>query len=390
MRENWNLKTVSDDVLLRRLADLVGRSRRLDADIVAHIAEVDVRRLYARRAMPSLFAYCVETLRLAENEAYLRIAAARASRAYPVLLDMLRDGRLHLSAVARLASHLTPENHEAVLARAANRSKREIEALIADLAPRPDVATAIRKLPARSVAAPSVLWAGSEPPPGSTSGDRVVPERVEPCALKPRSRETLPNAPPSSVRTSHRSRVEPLAPARFKVQFTADAGLRDKLERLQGLMRSSVPDGDLGKIIEQAVTEKLERLEARRLGKTHRPRKTLAETDTTPASRHVPAPVRRAVWARDGGRCAFVDEEGSRCPARDRLEFHHHGKPYARGGDHSPENVRLMCRTHNALMAEGDYGRTKMECYRRGNLPDPRPPTGSTPQGAYSSSSRLR
>jgi hypothetical protein len=194
MRGEWSLKRVSDVDLLRRLADLVGRSRCLDADVVAHIAEVDERRLYAREAMPSMFVYCVETLRLGENEAYLRIAAGRASREYPVLLEMLRDGRLHLTAVARLASHLTPENHRTVLERATNRSKREIGELIAELAPRPNVAATIRKLPARSGARQAgepgtpELRSATESQPGLVP--ELVPERVESGALKS-SRERL-------------------------------------------------------------------------------------------------------------------------------------------------------------------------------------------------------
>jgi hypothetical protein len=159
--------------------------------------------------------------------------------------------------------------------------------------------------------------------------------------------------------------VEPLAAARYRVQFTADAALRDKLERLQALMRSSVPDGDIGKIIDDAVTEKLQRLEAKRFGKTKAPRKALDETDTAPSSRHIPTAVRRAVHARDEGRCTYVDTQGRRCRARDRLEFHHHGRPFGRGGDHSVDNVRLMCATHNALQAERDYGKEKMARHRR-------------------------
>ena len=76
------------------------------------------------------------------------------------------------------------------------------------------------------------------------------------------------SAPPCRV-------VEPLAPARYKVQFTASAELHDKLERLRALMRSSVPDGDLAAIIEQAVAEKLKRLESRRFGRAKIPRKAL-------------------------------------------------------------------------------------------------------------------
>jgi len=85
--------------------------------------------------------------------------------------------------------------------------------------------------------------------------------------------------------------VEPLAPARYLVRFTASAELRDKLERLQALMRSAVPDGDLARIVDIAVTEKLERVEAKRFGKARAPRRHLAETDTTPSSRHIPAAV---------------------------------------------------------------------------------------------------
>jgi 5-methylcytosine-specific restriction endonuclease McrA len=121
-------------------------------------------------------------------------------------------------------------------------------------------------------------------------------------------------------------------------------------------MRASVPDGDLGVIIEAAVTEKLERLEARRFAATDRPRQDLSKVDTSPASRRIPAAVRRAVHERDGGRCRYVDADGRRCPARDHLEYHHL-RPFGFGGDHRLENVRLMCRAHNAYLAERDFGR---------------------------------
>jgi 5-methylcytosine-specific restriction endonuclease McrA len=148
------------------------------------------------------------------------------------------------------------------------------------------------------------------------------------------------------------------------VQFTASAELHDKLERLAALMRSEVPDGNLAVIIERAVNDKLERLEARRYARTSAPRKTLGETDTKPASRHVPAAVRRAVRERDGDRCRYVDEQGRRCSARDRLEFHH-SHPFGMGGDHSPVNIRLLCKRHNHYLAERDYGRAAIRRHRR-------------------------
>ena len=120
-------------------------------------------------------------------------------------------------------------------------------------------------------------------------------------------------------------------------------------------MGPDAPAGDLAAIIEQAVTEKLERLEARRDARTDTPRKNLLATDTSASSRHVPAAVRRAVSARDGHGCRYTNEKGRRCGERHRLEYHHR-RPFGFGGDHSPENVSLLCPTHNRYLAERDYG----------------------------------
>ena len=149
MQYEPRLDHVSDDDLLRRLVSLLGDSRRTECELVAHIGEADSRRLYAREASPSMFAYCTEVLHLSEAEAYLRITAARAAREYPVILDMLGDGRLHLSGIAKLVPHLTRENAASLLSRAAYRSKRQVEELVAEVAPRPDVPTLVRKLPER-------------------------------------------------------------------------------------------------------------------------------------------------------------------------------------------------------------------------------------------------
>jgi hypothetical protein len=126
-----SLKNLSDEELLRRLAELLQRSRRVESELIAHIGEVDERRLYAREGSPSMFAYCTEILRLSEAEAYLRIAVARAARAHPKLHEMLADGRLHLSGVERLAPHLTVDNRDGVLSQAAHKTKRQIEELVA-------------------------------------------------------------------------------------------------------------------------------------------------------------------------------------------------------------------------------------------------------------------
>ena len=352
MRNELHLQSISDSDLLRRLSELLTSSRNVEAELIAHLAEVDARRLYVPYAS-SLFSYATNVLHMSEYEALLRMRVARASRKYPLLVEMLADGRLHLSGIDKLAPHLTDENYEAVLARATHQSKRKIEELVAELSPKPDVPPSIRKLPDRKDKAkpqPSKLVGPDQPLSSPSSQDHQ--EEKQPSVA----------APPSAAPTE-RARVQPLSPARFKVSFTASAELRNKLEKLRSLMRSSVPDGDLAVLIEQAVTEKIERLEAKRYGKTKNPKKGLGETDTSAASRYIPAAVRRAVYERDKGRCRFRDATGRRCTETEWLELHH-VRPYGRGGDHRPQNVELRCRVHNEYEAQRDYGKEAVTRYR--------------------------
>jgi len=354
MQKKPNLKSLSDEELLRRLSELLKDSRRAEADLVAHIAEVDARRAYAREAVPSMFKYCTEVLHLSEPEAWLRIRAARASRKHPRLLTMLRSGRIHLSGIALLAPHLNSRNEERLLDRATHKSKHQIEEMVAELKPQPDAPPMVRKLPAprpKASGAPAPqLRPGAVPTTLQAASANGIPAPA--FQLRP---DAVGGGPASA------SKIEPIAPDRYRVRFTASGEMRDKLERLKDLMRSSVPDGDLARIIDIAITEKLERLEAKRFGKTRAPRKTLAETDTMAKSRHIPAAVRRAVYERDQGRCTYEDARGKRCTARDQLEFHHHDVPYGKKGDH---------------MAELEYGKAKMARYRRSGdrVSEPQPP----------------
>ena len=165
MRGTSNLTSVSDEELLRSLSDVLKQSRRVEADLVAHIAEVDERRLYAREAAPSMHAYCIDVLHLSEPETALRIHVARASRRHPMLLEMLRDGRIHLSGIALLAPHLTAQNRRDLLKRATHKTRRQIEEIVAELRPRPDVPAGMRKLPAPRRAESARTPRSRRPPP---------------------------------------------------------------------------------------------------------------------------------------------------------------------------------------------------------------------------------
>src|SRR5207249_9647808 len=110
------------------------------AEIIAHLAEIEARDVYARAGYKSLFEFCRKTFRLSEQETYNRIAAARAARRFPVTLELLADGSINLTTVRLLAPHLTTENHKTVLEAARGKRTHEVEKIVAGLAPRSDTA----------------------------------------------------------------------------------------------------------------------------------------------------------------------------------------------------------------------------------------------------------
>jgi hypothetical protein len=319
-----SLHHLTNQALLEETLRLAAHARAATAQLVAAIAEVDARRLYLGESCSSMFVYCTRILRLSEHATYRRIEAARLARRFPVILERLADGSLTLTNVSLLAPHLTPENHQAVLASAAHKSKHEVEQVVVKLRPRPPVPSTIRKLPDRKppVTAPTITVT-------ETAAVEVTDLRVI---------QAVPSRP---------ALVQPLAPERYKVQFTVSRETHDRLRRVQDLLRHSIPNGDVAAIFDRALTLLLADIEKKKLAASGRPRGGAVDRAR---SRHIPADVRREVWGRDGGRCAFVGSNG-RCEERGFLEFHH-VTPYAAGGETIASNLELRCRPHNAHEAE--------------------------------------
>jgi hypothetical protein len=329
---------LSNDELLLEARRLAAGERRATVALIASLMEVDARRLYLGEGCSSLFTYCTQVLHLSEHAAYSRIEAARAARRFPRILERLAEGDLTLTAIGLLAPHLTPANHVEVLDAARHKSKREVEQLVAEIHPRPDVVSSVRKLPVpRPVAPPPARTNDAE----QDGGTNAATMRTEGAADRPPVRH-LSNTP---------AVVAPLAPDRYKVQFTVSRETFDKLRRAQDLLRHTIPNGDPAAVFDRALSALLEELDRTRLAATTRPR---PGSSTRPVSRHIPASVRRAVWARDAGRCAFVGTNG-RCTETGFLEFHH-VVPYATGGAATLENIELRCAAHNAHEAELYFG----------------------------------
>jgi 5-methylcytosine-specific restriction endonuclease McrA len=327
MTNEWScLAHLSDRELLEEVQTLAARERDATARLIASLMELDSRRLYLGEGCSSLFTYCTQVLRLSEHAAYGRIEAARAARRFPIVLERLADGSVTLTTVCLLAPHLTPENHHDVLAAAHHKSKREVEQLVASLRPLPPVASVVRKL--------------MSPPIITGHQDLISSEGPE----------ALP-ALHASVTSARPAVIRPLAPQTYKIQFTMSREMHERLREAQNLMRHVVPDGDPAAIFDRALTLLLDDLHRSRHAATARPRRS---SDTDETSRHIPAKVKRKVWARDGGQCAFIGANG-RCTERGFLEYHH-VVPYAAGGRTTVENLSLRCRAHNGHEAELFFG----------------------------------
>ncbi len=327
MRE-YSLAHLSDAVVLLELAELIARDRVTTAILLAHIAEVDARRLYVPAGYPSMFAYCVDELQISEDAASKRIQAARAARQFPALFVALAHGRLHLTAVCLLAPHLTPENADELLEGAENRSKAEIQQLLAHRFPAPEGRAIVRPM----TAAPAER---SQHAPAHVAG--------EPSLLAGALEEHAP---------AHVGDTEVASPERFLLQLAIPTSTHDKLRYAQALLSHALPTGDVAHVLDRALDALITRLEKRKFG-GKAPHKSQPRMSIR--SRYVPVQVRRAVWQRDQGQCTFVSQCGRRCTARKFLEFDH-VEPVARGGRATETGMRLRCRAHNQYEAERAFG----------------------------------
>ena len=455
----WRLSAQSDDQIKTALGELLAAGYRTEARIIAHLAELEERKLHLKAGSESLFHYCTHVLRLSNSEAFHRITAARIARKFPLVFSLIEQRELHLTALCLLRDYLTPENQHELLAEVCHKTRWQIEELLARRFPRPDVESRVRKLPApRRLSVPT---AGIDPntptlppenpvselsekraplnrrehaqpehgqpehgqpehaQPEHAQPEHAQPEHAQPEHAQPEHAQPE-HAQPGRTDLEHHAQakhysqkqhaapnhqaqtqqcaqlqhrqpkqretqpalIQPLSEARYRIQLNASAALKDKLDRLRALTSHSNPSGDIAKVIEQALDVALEKVERERFAKTKRPRaagenfqtKPLApnaqggvrtkSTNSEPHRRgHVPNAILREIAARDGLQCSYRSADGCRCNARAFLQVHHE-QPWARGGQETTANLRLLCRAHNQLLAEQDFGSRKLALRR--------------------------
>src|SRR5580765_1596033 len=255
--------------------------------MLAHIAEVDARKLYLPAGYPSMHAYCVQRLRLSEDAALKRIQAARAARQFPIIFTALAEGRLHLSGVCLLAPYLKEASAGDLLAAAMDRSKDDIARLIAQRFPRTELLELVEELPSSARVSPDADRNGSP------CFDEHAPAHVTTSRAQ--------HAPGHVATPVLSSKLQPHADGRYALHVVLNQEAHDLIRYAQALSSHSNPQGNISQVLLHALRDHVARLEKQKFAATSRPRPRRPSENR----RHIPAHVKRTVWERDGGQCTF-------------------------------------------------------------------------------------
>jgi hypothetical protein len=319
------------------------------AEWIALIAVIDQRKDYLAAGYSCTRNFCMARLHMSEDEALRRIQVARTALRFPELFECVADGRLGITTASVLAPHLEPETAGELLAAAAFRTQREIVQMLAE-----------RK---------RALAVAPAEPAGELLTEAASCEHAAPHVISHLNRcecvaaDVSATAPaPVATQKIRRGRVTPGATGDYDVRLTITQAEHEDLRKAQALLGHAVPSGDPALVYARAMKHYLVHLEKERLGVKPGAREAAA------VARRIPKALRRFIWERDGGRCAFVSADGHRCEETRRLEVDHI-TPVALGGTSRPENLRLLCSAHNQHEAGRvlgpDYVRCRRELSRR-------------------------
>lgn len=303
-----NLKALDDKILLRTAKELAQKERTITLSVLEHLQEIERRSLYAKAAFPSLFEYVVKELGYSESAAQRRISAMRLLKTMPEFKEEVQEGALSLSTLAQAQSFFRSENIDN------SEAKKEVLESLKD-----------------------------------KSAREVERELVN------RARQ------PQKLRAD---KLRPVSPNLSQISLMVDdefVGLLDELKNLLGHKQSIISIKELLKCALQDSIQK-RKPKAPKANplptpevKNRPPAKTKESVKQAP-TRYIPVEVKRAVWARDEGKCGYVDPHtGRTCGSRYGIEYDHI-KAFAKGGKAEVENLRLRCKAHNLLWAVQTFG----------------------------------
>src|SRR5678816_2606333 len=330
-----SLTDVPASALTARLYEIRTEERALLVEFLHYLNELDRRKTVLELGFSSLFVFCTGHLGLSNGTAYRRTAAARLLARFPILAEYLADGRLTARTAALLRDVLDEERLIEVLDRAAGRTEEQVKELVASLRPQPAQPDLFRKLPSPATSRRGAVEQSHE----------VGKQRVLPLAPVP-----PPPPPPHAT-------IEPIAPELHVMRVTVSGDFKADLQAVRDALSHTMPGAGLEEVLHECIRVTLAAIQKRRQGAGKKTEVVMPRR----GSPDVPAPIRHAVWKRDGaGGCTYVAPDGRRCGSRHRLQVHHID-PRGMGGPPTVDNLALRCQAHNLYAARVDYGAEHIE-----------------------------
>ena len=311
-----NLNSISDQELFEKIRFLSQEERRITSEVLKLLREVSRRRLYAKRGHESLFTFLVKEMGYDEASAYRRVSAIRVIEAVPDVEQTLEQGRLSVATVVQAQTFFQQEKKKSKPC--STERKREI----------------LKKLEGKSKREAELILA----------------------------RESPQSPRPDQTRVLNENETE--------IRFTADQELLEMLKQIQALAAHHKLEPGYNGLLKFMAAQVLKKLDPAQQNerKSLSPEKVATQHASENRSRYIPASLKREVWKKGQGSCAFVSAvTGIRCGSKHGLQFDHI-RPWAMGGDTSVRNLRLLCASHNRFAALEVFGGHKLSQYQ-GNAP---------------------
>jgi len=346
----------SNEKLHESLQAVSSKEHEATAEILMHLAEVQDRKLFRDRGFNNLFAYCTGSkLKYSEASAGRRTKAAKVIARHPELIELFLSKELNLCSLSLIESMLTDENKDEVIEAVRGKGRRIVELFVSGYKPK-----------------------------------KAMKERIKPVTVsKEQTSSPLFDSNSQVAENTHSTggvnKTNELEEKRYELHFSVSQELMRKFEEAKVLLSNKYPRGAL---LEQIFDECLEayldknspkRRDERRvkrqkakaqpkaadnpvshsMGPSSKEAPDVVENGIVLSklkqSRHIPRAIQDKVKIRDRQRCTYVSEDGRRCDCSHDLEIHHE-HAFAKGGRHEIGNLRLLCRAHNALLAEREFG----------------------------------
>jgi hypothetical protein len=346
-----NLRKLAHSDVLQRTKQLALEERQVGIELLHYLQEIDRRRLFTPQ-FSSLHEYVVRELGYSDGAAHRRISAMRLLRVVPELEPRLRDGSVNLSTASQVQNFIAAEKRitgksipqecaRELVQQVSGKSARETEALLAARSPR--VAALLQERP-RSIDGQNVQITIT-----------LTPELQRKLRLL-RDRMAHQNANPSLA-----EQLEMLADFALKrLEGQKDASARTKTEtrvpaetkqqKVEPDSTPAAPSFGLSRHGSRSISSDTGATPGppRHPDPKARPNGSTARSNARPrpSARGISQAVRRKIWNRAGARCEFRHPDGTRCVRTHLLQLDHR-IPVAWGGGREPDNLQLLCATHN-------------------------------------------